>query len=252
MVLINLENNVAFEISSYWIPLCMLSCKEMAISIHVFTGAGGEIGGGTAKQMARWGARLALIDIHEGRLNEVLAKCAEIGLPSENIYSVVGDVMKQEVVTSFVDGAVQAFGTVDFLVNMSGLIYLNKLIYIYCFIYRIRVFPKHQIITKEKTVYGIRFSNLGSRWFVCSIYLLRFWLTHCCLVTPFGDTGGLTLAQIMSCCQTASIHYLNKCWLAIYRFLWHSPKTNFTLSAQDINSSNEFENDLHIFQAPMV
>ena len=67
--------------------------------------------------MARWGAKLALIDIHEGRLNEVLAKCAEIGLPSENIYSIVGDVMKQEVVTSFVEGAVQAFGTVNFLVS---------------------------------------------------------------------------------------------------------------------------------------
>ena len=67
--------------------------------------------------MARWGAKLALIDIHEGRLNEVLVKCAEIGLPSENIYSVVGDVMKQEVVTSFVEGAVQAFGTVNFLVR---------------------------------------------------------------------------------------------------------------------------------------
>ena len=89
-------------------------------------GAGGEIGGGTAKQMAGWGAKLALIDIHEGRLNEVLAKCAEMGLPSENIYSVVGDVMKQEVVTSFVEGVVQAFGTVSFLVSIHGLNYLFK------------------------------------------------------------------------------------------------------------------------------
>ena len=48
----------------------------------IFAGAGGEIGGGTAKQMAGWGAKLALIDIHEGRLNEVLAKCAEMGLPT--------------------------------------------------------------------------------------------------------------------------------------------------------------------------
>ena len=68
--------------------------------------------------MARWGAKLALIDIHEGRLNEVLSACAEIGLPSENIYSVVGDVMKQEVITSFVEGTVQTFGTVNFLVGV--------------------------------------------------------------------------------------------------------------------------------------
>ena len=93
--------------------------------------------------MARWGAKLALIDIHEGRLNEVLAKCAEIGLPSENIYSVVGDVMKQEVVTSFVEGAIQAFGTVNFLVSsymINGIVnhgdtvkfdYQRRLKYIY-------------------------------------------------------------------------------------------------------------------------
>ena len=92
------------------------------ISVFILIGAGGEIGGGTAKQMAQWGAKLALIDIHEGRLNEVLVKCAEIGLPSENIYSIVGDVMKQEVVTSFVEGAVQAFGTVNFLVIVYELI----------------------------------------------------------------------------------------------------------------------------------
>ena len=98
---------------------------SMKINVFILLGAGGEIGGGTAKQMAQWGAKLALIDIHEGRLNEVLAKCAEIGLPTENIYSIVGDVMKQEVVTSFIEGAVQAFGTVNFLVIICWRIYFN-------------------------------------------------------------------------------------------------------------------------------
>ena len=111
------------SIPSYHIAL---SSDRMHENVFILLGAGGEIGGGTAKQMAQWGAKLALIDIHEGRLNEVLAKCAEIGLPSENIYSIVGDVMKQEVVTSFVEGAVQAFGTVNFLVNISSLVYFNS------------------------------------------------------------------------------------------------------------------------------
>ena len=92
------------------------------------SGAGGEIGGGTAKKMARWGATLALIDIHEGRVNEVLAKCAEIGLPSENIYSIVGDVMKQEVVTSFVEGAVQTFGTVNILISSYTMVLVYKVL----------------------------------------------------------------------------------------------------------------------------
>jgi len=91
-----------------------------ADQVIVITGGGGEIGGGTAKAMSKWGAKLALIDIHEGRLNEVLAKVAENGLPKSHIYSVVGDVMKQDVVTAFCAGAMEKFGKIDFLLNVVG------------------------------------------------------------------------------------------------------------------------------------
>ena len=36
-------------------------------------------------------------------------------------------------------------------------------------------------------------------------------------------------------CLTAPGRYLNQCWLTINWVLWHSPKTNFTESSQDIN-----------------
>lgn len=88
--------------------------------VIVITGAGGEIGGGTAKAMSKWGAKLALIDIHEGRLNEILAKVKENGLPASHVYSVIGDVMKQDTVTEFVKGAVAKFGKLDFVLNVVG------------------------------------------------------------------------------------------------------------------------------------
>ena len=45
----------------------------------------------------------------------------------------------------------------------------------------------------------------------------------------------------MAWCLTAPTHYLNQCWLIIKGVLWHSPESNFTGNAQDINSWNEFE-----------
>ena len=55
-----------------------------------------------------------------------------------------------------------------------------------------------------------------------------FVLTHCGLVTLYGDRSGSTLAQVMACCLMAPSHYLNQCWLMISDVLWHSPDSNFT------------------------
>ncbi len=49
-----------------------------ANSKYVFVwlvGGGGEIGGGTAADVCKWGGKVALIDIHEGRLREVVHRC---------------------------------------------------------------------------------------------------------------------------------------------------------------------------------
>ena len=47
-------------------------------------------------------------------------------------------------------------------------------------------------------------------------------LTHCGLVTPYGDRSGSSLAQVMACCLTAPSHYLNQWWLIINEVQWHS------------------------------
>ena len=43
-----------------------------------------------------------------------------------------------------------------------------------------------------------------------------------------------TLAEVMVCCLTAAVHYLNQYWRIISEVLWHSPESNFTGNAQDI------------------
>jgi hypothetical protein len=48
-------------------------------------GAGGEIGGGTAVETAKWGANPALIDIHEGRLNETIEKLTKMGVKEDRV-----------------------------------------------------------------------------------------------------------------------------------------------------------------------
>ena len=54
--------------------------------------------------------------------------------------------------------------------------------------------------------------------------------------TIWQHRPGPPSAQVMAWCLMAPSHYLNQYWLLINRFLWHSPKTNFTRSAHNINS----------------
>ena len=55
--------------------------------------------------------------------------------------------------------------------------------------------------------------------------------------------SGSTLAQAMACCLMAPSHHLNQFWFLISQVLWHSPKYNFTTSAQATIQYKEFEND---------
>ena len=61
-------------------------------------------------------------------------------------------------------------------------------------------------------------------------------LTHCGLVTPYGDINGSTLVQVMACCLTAPSHYLNQCWLIISEVQRQSPEGNFTRNTSAINN----------------
>lgn len=89
--------------------------------VVVITGAGGEHGGGVAVQLAKHGAKLALIDIHDLRLDERLEQIKETGLSQSHIYSEVGDMMDMETREKFVANLTQKFGqTIHMLFNVVG------------------------------------------------------------------------------------------------------------------------------------
>jgi len=89
--------------------------------VVVITGAGGEHGGTFAVEVAKWGAKLALCDIHEGRLNERLAEIKEIGLPETNVFSMVGDLMDKNIRKKFVDHLTYKYGNIiHMLYNVVG------------------------------------------------------------------------------------------------------------------------------------
>ena len=71
----------------------------------------------------------------------------------------------------------------------------------------------------------------------------EFSSTHWGWSDEYGDhRSGSTSAQVMAWCLTPPSHYLNQCGLNMRCVLWHSPESNFTRSAQDINPQNEFQN----------
>ena len=55
------------------------------------------------------------------------------------------------------------------------------------------------------------------------------------------DKSGSSIVQVIACYLTAPSHYLDQCWLVISVVLWHSPETNFTVSAQTTILCNEFK-----------
>ena len=69
-------------------------------------------------------------------------------------------------------------------------------------------------------------------------------LTHCSLMTPYGDRSGSALSQEMACCLTAPSHYLNQCWLIFSKVQWHSVEGNLTRDSSPINHYNKLENYL--------
>jgi len=88
--------------------------------VAVISGGGGEIGGGTAMQLGKWGACLALIDLDQGRLNDIVQKLTSSGVPRSKIFDRIGNVTVQDDVTSFIEDTAQKFGKINILINVVG------------------------------------------------------------------------------------------------------------------------------------
>ena len=89
---------------------------------------------------------------------------------------------------------------------------------------------------------GMIFMCLGIKHMPASLVINSLWPADAIWLYLSGST----LAQIIACCLMTPSHYLNNCWLWISRVVWHSPESNFTVSAHVTIMYNEFEN--HIFK----
>lgn len=86
----------------------------------VITGAAGGIGGAIARSFAVHGATLILADRDEAGLRQVADACTEAG--AKGVRTRVTDVIQETEITDLIEDAVEIGGSVDVLVNCSGVI----------------------------------------------------------------------------------------------------------------------------------
>lgn len=94
-----------------------MSLKNKSI---IITGAAMGLGLAAAKELARQGAHLTLVDFNEQTLTAAQQELAS-EFPGVKIITVVGDASKEEDVKRYVDAAVKAFGRIDGLYNNAGI-----------------------------------------------------------------------------------------------------------------------------------
>ena len=93
--------------------------------VALITGAGsGDIGRATALRLASEGASIAVVDIRLDAAEETVAAIADGGGTG---VAFDADVRDRSEVESARDGAVSAFGHIDYLVNNAGLVRMSPL-----------------------------------------------------------------------------------------------------------------------------
>jgi NADP-dependent 3-hydroxy acid dehydrogenase YdfG len=95
--------------------------------VVIITGASSGIGEATAKKLAEKGAKVVLTARREERLNKIKE---DILNSDGTVLVVTGDVTKKEDYTQVVSKTLEAFGTIDAIINNAGLMplsYIKKL-----------------------------------------------------------------------------------------------------------------------------
>jgi len=94
----------------------------LAGKVALVTGGSRGIGRATAVALAAEGCRVAICALGDRDLGEVATEVAEVSPRGEAPLTYSGDVSSQDQADAFVQGAVDAFGTVHVLVNNAGAI----------------------------------------------------------------------------------------------------------------------------------
>jgi 3-oxoacyl-[acyl-carrier protein] reductase len=91
---------------------------ELSGSVAIITGAGGAIGGATARLFAQKGATVVLVDVRKEGIEEVARQVKESG-GKASLFTL--DVSNEKDVVALVRSIVDTFGTLDILVNNAAI-----------------------------------------------------------------------------------------------------------------------------------
>ncbi|XP_013389771.1 uncharacterized protein LOC106158378 [Lingula anatina] len=95
--------------------------------VVLITGASGGIGAAVAVQFAKQGCRLALSGRNVDKLEETATKCREIGLSSEMVFLVPGDISQEETASDILEKTIEKFNQLDILVNNAGVFLMDTI-----------------------------------------------------------------------------------------------------------------------------
>ncbi len=93
------------------------SCASLAGRTALVTGAGAGIGKGVALALARFGARVAVLELHAETAHRTADEIAGAG---GEALAVAADARDPDAVTAALDAAAARFGVVDVLINNAG------------------------------------------------------------------------------------------------------------------------------------
>jgi len=92
---------------------------EIKDKVVVITGGGQGLGRAMAVDLAKHGAKLALVDLNQSILDEAVALCEEAGGEAK---AYIANVAKEDDVEALFNQVVSDFGSVDALVNNAGIL----------------------------------------------------------------------------------------------------------------------------------
>jgi NAD(P)-dependent dehydrogenase (short-subunit alcohol dehydrogenase family) len=100
----------------------MLNPSDMAGKVAIVTGAASGLGRATAMALGRAGAALWLVDVNAAGLEETARNAAELGVDARPF---AADLTDPAMCRTVVSSAVEAFGRLDALCNVAGVLYLG-------------------------------------------------------------------------------------------------------------------------------